>query len=275
MRAQRPVQVVLLGALLAMAVAGPAGADGSEASGGSAGAYVDGAGNPTAEASDTSSMPGAPGAATDCHWKLLGTDETMNVFDDNGKPVTSPTGRWLQKVCNGSPVAVGGVFAIPEQPVDPRDVARRARQSVSIPEPVLSTSPPADHRLYAQMPTWLFLDQSWWKPYSATADTGGVSATVVARPVRATWSTGDGRQVVCTGPGVAWHRGLPESATDCSHTYIRSSSGRPGGTFTLGVTVEFAVSWTASTGAGGALPSITRTASRPVEVGEIQAVETG
>ena len=239
---------------------------------------MDERGNPTAEAADKVAAAGAPGvgAAPACKWVVLGSDEVVHVYDDQGNPLISPTGRWLQKVCDGSPVAVGGVFAIPERPpVDPGSVARRARESVSIPEPGLWTSPPADHRLYARMNTWLWLEQSWWKPYSATADTGGVSATVTARPVRATWTMGDGARTTCAGPGVAWQRGLPEAATTCSYLYKHSSAGERNGTFTMSVSVEFEVAWSSSTGAGGTLAGITRTASRPVEVGEIQAVETG
>lgn len=242
----------------------------------SGGAFLSSDGDPTAEASESTNAPGSPGggAPSACTWRVLNFGNT--VFDENGDPITSPTGRWLQKVCDGSPVPINGVFAIPERPpVDPTSVARRARESVPIPDPALSTSPPADGRLYARMPVWLWLDPAWWKTYSATADTGGVSATVVAKPVRAIWTMGDGGTTTCTGPGVAWRRGLPESATTCSYLYKHSSSITRDGTFTISVRVEFEVSWSASTGSGGTLPALARTTSRAVQVGEIQAVETG
>ena len=273
-RLRRVGTVALVAA--SMSSARPALADDEASTGSTAGAYINQQGDPTAKASQSASVPGSGGASpSDCNWVRMDASTNSVIYDENGQRINSPTGRWLQKVCDGSPVAVGGVFAVPEQPTDPRRVAREARQSVSIPEPVLATSPAIDRRLYVQMPTWLWLDPSWWKAYSATASTGGVSATVVARPVRTIWSMGDGRQTVCGGPGVAWRRGLPESAATCAYTYTRSSDGQQGGTFTLGVTVEFAISWTATTGAAGTLPPITRTASRQVTVGEIQAVETG
>lgn len=254
--------------------------------GGTTGGYVDKGGNLTAVASDTQQSPAASGpTANSCKWIALGhdpmvpgKDSTVVVYNSDGLQVLSPTGRWLQKICDGNPVAFNGVYAVPapaQTPGSSEAAARQARESVAIPPPVPSTAPPADRRLYVQMPTWLALDPAWWKPYQATASVGTVSATVTATPVRAVWAMGDGNQVVCAGPGVIWHKGLPESATNCSHTYTHSSSGQPGGRYTIGVTVEFAVSWSSSTGAGGTLPTLTRTASLSVEVGEIQAVITG
>lgn len=281
MRAGRPVVVVMLVMLAVLALLGlgvaPARADGRGTAGGStSGAYIDESGNPTVEAAELAGSPDRPAAPTsNCTWEVLDDSHRLVVYDDDGAPITSPTGRWLQKVCNGSPVSVGGVFAVPARPpADAVDVARRARRSVAIPDPVIATSPPADGKLFARIPTWLWVDEAWWKPYSATASVGGVSATVVATPVRATWSTGDGERVVCDGPGVAWRRGLPESASRCTHEYTRSSAARPGGTFDLAVSVGFEVTWSSSTGAGGRLLPLTRTATRPVQVGEIQAVIT-
>ena len=282
MRAGRPVVRVVLAvfAILVLACFGspaPASADGRGTAGGAtSGAYIDDAGNPTAEATEVAGSPDhATAQPSGCSWELIPGGQRLVVYDDEGVPATSPTGKWLQRVCNGSPVPVGGVFAVPARPpADAADVARRARKSVAIPDPVVATSPPADRKLFVRVPTWLWVDEAWWKPYSATAQVGGVSATVVATPVRATWSTGDGGQVVCDGPGVAWRRGMPESASGCTHEYTRSSAARPGGTFDLAVTVSFEVTWSSSTGAGGRLLPLTRTATRPVQVGEIQAVIT-
>ena len=255
MRAGRPVVVVMLVMFVVLVLLGlgaaPASADGRGTAGGStSGAYIDESGNPTVEAAELAGSPDRPSAPTsNCTWEVLAHTHRLVVYDDDGAPITSPTGKWLQKLCNGSPVSVGGVFAVPARP-------------------------PADGKLFARIPTWLWVDETWWKPYSATASVGGVSATVVATPVRATWSTGDGERVVCDGPGVAWRRGLPESASRCTHEYTRSSAARPGGTFDLAVSVGFEVTWSSSTGAGGRLLPLTRTATRPVQVGEIQAVIT-
>ena len=141
--------------------------------------------------------------------------------------------------------------------------------------PPIATSPSADDRLYTQVQTWLWLEDQWWTTYSATANAGRVSATVTATPTSASWDTGDGGGTTCRGPGVAWQRGMPDDdATYCKHTYTNSSAGQEGGTYTLSATVTFEITWTSNTGGGGSLEAIDRTASRDVEVGEIQAVET-
>ncbi len=279
----RPVARLLVVATLLpilVGIAAPvAGADDASGAGGTAKGYVDGTGNPTAEAGAVAvtSNPSASGATpTNCTWRVSNADDTkVAMYDPNGKRIYSPTGRWYEKVCNGVPVAVNGSFAVPgSRPGDPAALAQQARESVAIPTPPLATSPRADRRLYTRVPTWLWVDPGWWRGYSATATAGGVSSTVVARPVRAVWTMGDGGQTICTGPGTEWRPGMAEGRSTCSYVYKNASAGQLGNTFTMTVDVEFAVSWTSSIGPGGTLASITRTTARPVQVGEIQAVET-
>jgi hypothetical protein len=278
----RPVARILVavGLIPFLASATPsAHADDASGAGGTAKGYVDGTGAPTAEAStaaSTASPTASRGAPTNCTWQVMNSDDTKTaMYDPNGKRVYSPTGRWYQKVCNGVPVAVNGNFATPESVgADPAVLAQRARESVAIPVPPLATSPPADRTLYTRVPTWLWVDPSWWRGYSATANAGGVSSTVVARPVRAVWTMGDGGQTICKGPGTEWRPGMADAQSTCSYTYKNASAGQRAGTFTMSVDVEFEVSWTSSVGPGGSLARITRSASRTVQVGEIQAVET-
>ena len=280
----RPVRRVLVALTLlpwaASASSVPALADDAAGAGGTAGAYVDGSGNPTAEAREVTVTPArsaGSGAASNCTWRVLNADDTrVAMYDADGTRLTSPTGRWLERVCDGQAVAVNGAFAVPEgqRSVDPAVLARQARQSVAIPEPPISTSPRSDRKLYTRVPTWLWIDGGWWRAYSATADAGGVSTTAVATPVRAIWDMGDGGRTICTGPGTPWRPGLPDSEAKCSYLYKNSSAGQRAGTFTMSVTVEFAISWTSSIGPGGGLAPITRSASTAVQVGEIQAIET-
>ncbi len=281
----RPVFGLLmkLGALLTLAstTAPDAAADDEGGSGGTASAYVDGSGNPTAEAADVGIAPGRKvysGPASDCTWHVINADDSaVPMYDVDGAKLQSETGRWLEQICDGQPVRVGGHYAIPERnrpPADPVGLARKARQSVAIPTPPISTSPPADRQLFTRVRTWLWVDDAWWRDYSATADAGGVSTTVSAKPVRAVWSMGDGGTTTCDGPGRPWRSGLPDDATDCSYLYENSSATEPGGTYTMTVTVTFAVSWSSSIGSGGTLAPVTSSVSRPVRVGEIQAIET-
>lgn len=243
--------------------------------------FLDGEGKPTAEASEGGDSLGGQAVSNgrECQWRVLvSDDQSRPVFDADGTRLYSKTGRWLGRFCDGVQVAVGDAFAVPEgdgTPVDPAALARRARESVEIVLPRIATSPSADRRLYAQVATWLWVEGGAWAEHSATASAGAVSATVTARPLRTVWSTGDGHEVVCEGPGVRWREGMEEDDTYCSHTYRHSSAGEPDGTYTLSVTVRYGVSWTSNVGEGGELAGVGRSASRAVEVGEIQAVEAG
>jgi hypothetical protein len=250
---------------------------------GGGGAYVDG-GTPTATAQDGGSAPGSGsggGTATPdpCHWEVVIDDDfKFGIYSvDTLETQHSKTGRWLQYVCPGiGAVDVNGFYLIPEGGlVDPAALAADALSSIGIAAPAIRTSPSSSGRLYVQIPTWLWLDQTWWKTYRATASAGRVTATVVARPVRTSWSPGDGSSVSCAGRGTPWEAGLPDDATDCKHTYRNSSARHQGGTFGLKASVTLEVTWTSNTGAGGALPAITRTSTLDVEVGEIQAIGTG
>lgn len=263
-----------------LSISSGAAADDEGGAGGTANAYVDDVGNPTAEARDGGSSGGrkVSRARSSCKWRVvLDNDNAFEMYDVDGNRIRSETGRWLEKWCEGRRVLVNGRYAIPERvrSIDPATLAQEARQSVPIPAPPIVTSPEADRGLYTRVRTWLWLDPAWWHPYTATADAGGVSTTVTAKPVRVVWSMGDGGQTVCEGPGVEWRQGMADHETYCSYVYKNSSSGRNGDAYTITVTVEFEVSWTSNVGSGTGLARITRAASRTVRVGEIQAVETG
>lgn len=242
-------------------------------------AFVDEDGNPTIEVTDGQGGEGGGGGSADdsCQWKVVIADDfATRVYDVNGSAQYSTTGRWLQKVCDRvGAVQVDGRFLIPEGgAVDVEALAQQARASVGIEGPSIRTSPEVG-KLYVQIPTWLWIDAGWWHGYQATASTGRVTATVTARPLRADWALGDGGQVSCAGPGVTWQPGMSEDATNCSHNYTTSSAGQPGGTFALSATVVLDITWTSNVGDGGTLAPISRSSSRTVEVGEIQAVGTG
>lgn len=261
----------------------PAAAEGRPPPGGGGGAYVDPGGAPTAVAEEGGSGAGAgsggggSGSADPCEWQVVIEDDfQFAVYEVDYTQQHSATGRWLQRWCPGlGAVAVDGFYLIPEGGlVDPYQLALDALASVQIAPPAIRTSPSENGRLYVQMPTWLWLDSTWWQTYEATANTGRVWSTVRARPVATTWELGDGRSVSCRGPGTPWRPGLSEDASSCTYTYRSSSASRPGGTFSLEATVTLEVSWTSNATGGGTLPAITRSSTLAVEVGEIQAIGT-
>lgn len=148
-----------------------------------------------------------------------------------------------------------------------RDEARR-RLDLPLPEP--RVNPPGAQLV--GVPTWLWLDGAWGEA-SATAAVGNVAATVTARPVQATWTTGDGATVTCDA-GVPYDPGRPPSqqASSCTHTYTRASTGQPGGAYTVRVSVTYEVGWSSTTGAGGGLGGVTRETTFPLAVEQAQAV---
>ena len=276
--------VVTLLAALAFVFVSAGQAWAGERPGGSGGAFVDSGGDPTAVAGEGGSGGGrrsgggGSGSTDPCEWRVVIQDDfEFKIYDvDSLEPQHSATGRWLERWCPGvGAVGVNGFFAVPEGGLaDPYQVALDALASVQIAPPAIRTSPSENGRLYVQVPTWLWLDSTWWQTYEATANTGRVWSTVRATPVATTWELGDGRSVSCRGPGTPWRRGLSDDASSCTHTYRSSSASRPGGTFSLEVTVTLEVSWTSNATGGGTLPAITRSSTIAVEVGEIQAIGT-
>jgi hypothetical protein len=133
---------------------------------------------------------------------------------------------------------------------------------VAAPKPVLSPATAVVN--YA---TWLWL-QGGWASRSATASVPGLSATVTAAPMKVLWNMGDGGQISCNGPGIPWSNADPNASTDCSYTY------RTAGSFTATVTVNYGASWSASDGTAGQLGAVNGQATFPVQVDEIQAVNT-
>lgn len=271
-------RIGLLTAVAAMLLLpGVAAADGEGGAGTDAGAYLDPEGNPTVEVVDTGSeQGGGSNGESNCFFRVAIEDDfVMGIYDESGDRMYSESGRWLELVCDGSITPINGQGIVPEGgAVDPRQLAEDARESVQIAQPPIETSPDADRETYAQVTTWLWVDNDWWQTYSATATAGRVSATVTASPNTSVWATGDGGTEHCAGPGVEWHRGMDDDDTYCSHVYTRSSDSEPDGTYLLEATVSFDVTWTSNVGLSGSLQGVSRTSSRSIRVGEIQAVET-
>jgi hypothetical protein len=249
--------------------------------GGLAGGAIGPSGDPTAYAgeaastNDTGQPEGGGGAQepSPCTWVSVDRETAFEIFRADGRTVDDEAERWSVRRCT-EPNGSISMEVLPQgDAVDPAALAAQAVESVSIPVPVIATSPDLQ-ALIVQVPTWLWVDSAWWTTYSATASAGDVSATVAAQPTSATWSTGDGATVTCQGPGAPWVPGMAEEASDCTHVYTSSSEPQPAGSYPLSVTVEFGVTWTSNIGASGSLPALSRTASTQVQVGEIQAIET-
>jgi hypothetical protein len=105
-----------------------------------------------------------------------------------------------------------------------------------------------------------------------------VRVTVTATPASVTWTSGDGGSVTCAGPGMPYPVGDPNppaQSPTCGHAFTRSSTGFPGGVYPLTAQVSWQISWQASNGQTGTLPSLTTSATAQVRVVEVQALVTG
>ena len=285
------VGVCAVGSLLVGPAAGPAAADTGSAGAGSGGGTVGvGAGSGGGSGGAGGSGSGGPssggGSGGSSPWTCTYTNLTLN--NQGGFPPGGPQpGGWFSVTCDD--IATGAQVtqtvwitssAAAAPPIDPRVLALQAENAITLPAPAVNLNPSGSSVI--GLSTWLWVDSSLWHDYSVTATAGAVSATAVARPVGVTWTTGDGGEVSCGGPGVVYDRALPSAwqATYCSHSYTRTSIGQPTpdgdpdhGRFSVSATVEWAVTWSAvgATG-GGPLPTLYTTSAAPLRVVQIESL---
>lgn len=176
-----------------------------------------------------------------------------------------------------SGTAPAGLAAV----VDPAQLARQALRTLTVPSPTTGRYPAGtmqDGRPFTVVGayTWFWTDRSTFRPLTARADSGAVWAQVTVTPTALTFTPGDGAAAVsCSGPGVAWQQGdgvWAVSPAGCDYRYPRSSIRQPGGEVTAVHGIRWSVSWTSSTGAGGALPGLTTTSSETFAVAEMESV---
>lgn len=184
---------------------------------------------------------------------------------------------WYDVICWRDGRGEGDYSIIVEDspPVPPEVIRDTAAARLQPPAPAPATSPSLADEAFVQVPTWLWLDAADWSPIESSETRGLVTVTVRATPTAALWVMGDGGQVACGGPGVAWFDGAAEGASDCSYTYRHSSYGQPEGRFDASVTVTWEFEWWINDVPQGVFGTVDLSAPFEVAVAEIQAVETG
>lgn len=199
-------------------------------------------------------------------------------------PPGAPTsGRWTLLTCPGQPALLvrdGG--ALDGDPGDgapaitPLMVALMARDSFTLPNPAIASSPkPSDPQL-VRLPIWLAVGEDIWHPFTSTASAGGITATATATPTIVSWSMGDGATITCRGPGTAYKQGRDEPRKEsptCGHTYVESSATAPNTKYPVAATITWAITWSAA-GESGTLPALVTTSSTSFRVAESQAIVT-
>lgn len=282
------VAVLAIGGVVAEAA--PAGADSTGAgSGGGTVSVGAGSGGGSAGSGSGGTSGGSSGGGSTSPWSCIYTYLALN--NQGGfTPGGALPGAWYSVTCVDAATSqqatqtvwVSGAAPPAGPTVDPHALALEAENSIQLPRPVLHMDPSGTS--VVDLATWLWIDPSLWHNESVTASAGGVSATAVARPVDVRWSTGDGGEVVCQGPGAAYVWWLPSDvqSTSCSHEYLRTSAGQPtldgntdDGTYVVVASVDWTVSWTSvGVQGGGPLPALVTSDAALLRVVQVESVNT-
>jgi hypothetical protein len=228
-------------------------------------------------------------------WVVSWSKDDRREYWLSNPPEGMTVGVWRD--CNGD--IRGSAFLVPipepapapapaEAAVDEAAAAaiarEQARARVEPRPPRVGVSP---QQAVVRLPTWLWVEDGYWRPRSASEATpSGVAVGVRARPLRAVWDLVEGVRV-CDGPGMAWSpaaqaaydvqpagsRGQGNPA--CTFTFVNASSMRAGGVYDVSVTVVWEFDWSLDGAAQGVFGTVEVTSAWPLTVGEVQTVITG
>lgn len=159
----------------------------------------------------------------------------------------------------------------------PHDVAEVAIKRMDLTAINIGITPePGPNRIgLVGMPVWLWAqgpDAHTYGPATASASAGGIMITATARVEQITWDMGDGNQVVCHSAGTPYKASYGEAQSpDCGHVYDKSSSGQPGGKYTVTATSDWVVTWQGA-GQSGTIRLNGLARSVQIAVGEAQVL---
>ena len=161
----------------------------------------------------------------------------------------------------------------PAAPPDPAVLAQQAVTAMQLRAIEIGIVPEAtpDSVGLVGLPTWMWVDQpteNTYGPISRTVAAGGVSVTATAKVKSIVWSMGDGRSVTCTSTGTPYADSYGrQSSPDCGYTYTRT------GSYTVAATSSWTITW-AGGGQTGTIDDISFTQQAPVQIGELQVIQT-
>lgn len=224
---------------------------------------------------------GGGGGGDGCRWEMIDGGfavPTMGVAEwprtENGV-----TYHLWERRCPGD--SYPRLFEFPEsQPADllPALLDRLKSRELPDPEPVFVQLDPKHGWAYVTVPVDFRAGGDSWRTVSVTANYGPVWATVTAQPGALRFDPGDpaGEPAApCDGDGpiAGYDAATPGS---CSYTYVNASSTSPfdGYHFMTSMSIDWAVSWSSSSGAGGPLDGYSTSGTAPLAVAEVQGVVT-
>lgn len=224
---------------------------------------------------------GGGGGEVVCFWRTISDPSSdPTVFYEFGlaQPPAGVTLVWQERVCNDGSAVFDLRWVVP---VTPENLAQLARGEIvgRLPQPTVLASPPLGTAAIVEVPVFVEVS-NWTGTINESECAGGLCVTLTATPVLR-FSPGEpsSDSLQCAGPGTRFDANGPspeaQAASDgaCAHAYgLRTGAeGRPAAWPGL-VSVTWTLSWSASSGATGTLPSVTRSTAVPRSVQEVQSV---
>lgn len=176
----------------------------------------------------------------------------------------------------------GGTFELPDGSgigaVDPTILRARAFARVNIEPPGIDSNPSfTDRNAVVNIPTWLWVTDSWDDRIETDAD-AGLAVQVIAKAAGVRWEFTEpvaNNYVNCEDQPISWTPGTPETAANCTYTFTKSSAGvGPRNAFQGTATLTWQFSWTLNGVPQGVFANVDGVSPFDIQVGEIQAVAT-
>lgn len=236
--------------------------------------------------------PSAPGGSTggggpppECYWvnmtEGLTWDPTIGVDFGVDQPPEGVEVVWQEWVCSDGQPAFDFRWVVAATPLSLASTAQ-GRLVGTLPQPVVESSPPVGTPSIVRIPVFVAVS-NWTGVVAESECAGGLCVTVTATPslVFRPGEPGAG-SVTCAGSGSRYspEAGSVEAQASepgaCTYTYgLRTGIEARPGAWPGEVSVTWSIRWSATTGASGSLPSVTRSSALPRAVSEVQAVVSG
>jgi hypothetical protein len=193
---------------------------------------------------------------TDCKWTQLPTTIYVPITDSN-----NITWQLWSKVCTSTGTTTYWIPVLPPGLVVPywrNDLVGKIPKT----EPVWSPLMPVQ---YVSWPTYIWLNKTKTADVVLNVRVPSANATLTARATKVVFNPGIAEDAVTCD-------GIPLKREDCFYTYRQTSKSEENLRYKASVSVTWDISWTATTGASGTLPSYVATFNLPIAVAKIQTV---